>query len=143
MEVKCHDVSSIRNCLNLGQFWSHEWEPTSFLFQPKIISKINFFCSLFTRSNGISCPNNFWKKPEQLCNTEELSEPYITTPEAVWSNSHFSAMLYYDSSAIWSLTGLESQTMRILFTVPAKWWRWNSNASIDQFMFAKHTGEGK
>lgn len=144
MEVKCHDVSSIRNHLNLGQFWSHEWEPTSFLLQPKIISQINFFCSLFTRSNGISCPNwifgrslyswvmqKSWVNPTsqhlRLCGVTPISR-LCSTMTALQSGV----------SQLWNLRPWEFYLQYVLNNEGC-----NTNARFDQFMFAKHIGEGK
>lgn len=140
MEVKCHDVNSIRNCLNLDQFWSHEWELTSFLLQPKIISQINFFCSLFIRSNGISCLSWIFGRSLYSCAKQKSWVNPTSQNLRLWGDL---PLLCYDSPVIWSLAGLESQTMRIYLQYLLNNEGANTNVRIDHFTFAKHTGEGK
>lgn len=143
VEVKCHDVSSIKNCLNLDQLWSHEWEPTSFVLQPKIISQMNLFCSLFTRSNGISCPNWIFGRSLYSCTTQKswvhptsqhlrlCGDPTLLCYAPLWQ-------LWSGISQVWNLRPWEFYLQYLLNTEGG-----NTNARIDQFMFAKSTGEEK
>lgn len=144
VEVKCHDVSCITNCLNLDQLWSHEWEQISFLLQPKIIFQMNFFWSLFTRRNGISCLNWIFGRSLYSC---AIQKSWVhPTPQHLRLCGDLPLLCY---APLWQLCNLESHQvwnlrprgfyLQYLLNKEGG----NTKARIDQFMFAKHTGEGK
>ena len=103
LEVKCHDVSSITNYLNLHQRWPHEYESTSFLLQPKTISQMNFFFCLFTWSDAVFWPNGVFGR---LCNSSmEKSRVHPTAQhQGLRRDLPFLQQLQCDRSIIWSLT---------------------------------------
>lgn len=144
VEVKCHDVSSITNCLNLDQLSSHECGPISFLLQSKIIFQMTLFCSLFRRSNRISCLNWIFGRYLYSCAIEKSwVHPTSQHPRLCGDL----ALLCY--APLWHLYNLEFHQVWDL-----RPWRFylqhllnheggNTNARIFQYTFAKHTGGGK
>lgn len=144
VEVKCHDASCITNCLNLDQLWTHEWETTSFLLQPKIIFQLNFFCSLLTRRNGISCLNRIFGRSMYSC---AIQKSWVHPTSQYLRLCGDLPLLCY--APLWQLCNLE--THQVWNLSPRGFYLQyllnneggNANARIDQFMFAKDTGEGK